>query len=79
MSGWINPLLECILIQVGHASYSVLTKYWRPAMEDITKHARLKFMSHNMHHQNNIQLYYYCLNFVDRNSKIQILQEDRQL
>eukprot|EP00957_Ditylum_brightwellii_P189974 14462649-Ditylum_brightwellii.AAC.1 len=79
MAGWMDPLSNCITIQVGHATYSVLTEYGRISMEDITKHASFKFMSHNRHCQNNTQFYYYLFNFIDKSSKIQILEEDREL
>eukprot|EP00957_Ditylum_brightwellii_P050198 3806651-Ditylum_brightwellii.AAC.1 len=36
----MDPLSDCITIQVGHATYSVLTEYGRMNMEDITKYAR---------------------------------------
>eukprot|EP00957_Ditylum_brightwellii_P015940 1200345-Ditylum_brightwellii.AAC.1 len=65
--------------EVEHATYSVLTDYARLSMDDIAKHARFKFLSHNRCHQNNTQFYYYLLNSIDKSSKIQILQEDRQL
>eukprot|EP00957_Ditylum_brightwellii_P086976 6620083-Ditylum_brightwellii.AAC.1 len=42
MAGWMDPLSNCITIQVGHATYSVLTDYGRLSMDDITKHARFK-------------------------------------
>eukprot|EP00957_Ditylum_brightwellii_P027660 2090835-Ditylum_brightwellii.AAC.2 len=59
MTGWMDPLSDCITIQVGHPTYSVLTEYGRLSMDDIIKHARFKFMSHNRHCQNNTQFYYY--------------------
>eukprot|EP00957_Ditylum_brightwellii_P065297 4952597-Ditylum_brightwellii.AAC.1 len=53
MVGWMDLLSGCIAIQVGHSTYSVFTEYGRLSMEDITRHARFKFMSHNRQHQNN--------------------------
>eukprot|EP00957_Ditylum_brightwellii_P007945 601739-Ditylum_brightwellii.AAC.1 len=79
MAGWMDPLSNCITIQVECATYSVLTEYGRLSMEDIIKHTSFKFMSHNRCCQNNIQFYYYLLNSIDKNSKMQILQEDRDL
>eukprot|EP00957_Ditylum_brightwellii_P081758 6220343-Ditylum_brightwellii.AAC.2 len=48
-------------------------------MEDMTRHAKFKFMSHNRQHQNNTQLLYYLLNYMDEDSKTLIIHEDIQL
>eukprot|EP00957_Ditylum_brightwellii_P041181 3117318-Ditylum_brightwellii.AAC.1 len=40
MARWIDPLSDCISIQVGHATYLVFTKRRRLTMKDITLHAR---------------------------------------
>eukprot|EP00957_Ditylum_brightwellii_P195469 14893378-Ditylum_brightwellii.AAC.1 len=47
MAGWMDTLFDCITIQVGHATYSVLIEYGKLNMGDITKHASFKVMSHN--------------------------------
>eukprot|EP00957_Ditylum_brightwellii_P184143 14026059-Ditylum_brightwellii.AAC.1 len=58
IAGWVDPLSGCS-IQVGHATYSVLTEYGKLSMDDITMCARradrcMSKASKSKHAKNNI-------------------------